>query len=57
MRQIPLLEVKERQESARKTRPIGRHSRGKGTRHREQSLRLQWRTFAADVMAVRLPKQ
>ena len=28
--------------------------RGKGTRHR---LRLQWRTFAADIMAVRLQKQ
>ena len=28
---------------------------GKGTRHRE--LRLQWRTFAADIMAVRLQKQ
>ena len=27
--------------------------RGKGTRH-QQSLRLQWRTFAADIMAVRL---
>ena len=24
---------------------------------REQSLRLQWRTFAADIMAVRLQKQ
>ena len=23
----------------------------------EQSLRLQWRTFAADIMAVRLQKQ
>ena len=29
----------------------------KGTRHRGQSLRLQWRTFAADIMAVRLQKQ
>ena len=38
-------------------RPVGRHSRGKGTRHRGQSLRLQWRTFAADIMAVRLQKQ
>ena len=26
---------------------------GKGTRH-QQSLRSQWRTFAADIMAVRL---
>ena len=26
---------------------------GKGTRHRG-TLRLQWRTFAADIMAVRL---
>ena len=25
--------------------------------HRGQSLRLQWRTFAADIMAVRLQKQ
>ena len=24
---------------------------------RERSLRLQWRTFAADIMAVRLQKQ
>ena len=31
------------------------HSRGKGTRS-GQSLRLQWRTFAADIMAVRLQK-
>ena len=31
----------------------GRHSR-KGTRHRGSNLRLQWRTFAADIMAVRL---
>ena len=31
--------------------------RGKGTRHGKQSLRLQWRTFAADIMAVRLQKQ
>ena len=23
-------------------------------KHRSQSLRLQWRTFAADIMAVRL---
>ena len=30
--------------------------RGKGTRHRGQSLRLQWRTFA-QIMAVRLQKQ
>ena len=28
--------------------------RGKGTRHRGNPLRLQWRTFAADIMAVRL---
>ena len=28
--------------------------RGKGTRHRGNFLRLQWRTFAADIMAVRL---
>ena len=33
---------------------VGRHSRGKGTRHRGNPLRLQWRTFAADIMAVRL---
>ena len=26
----------------------------KGTRHRGNPLRLQWRTFAADIMAVRL---
>ena len=26
-------------------------------RHQGQSLRLQWRTFAADIMAVRLQKQ
>ena len=31
--------------------------RGKGTRHRGNPLRLQWRTFAADIMAVRLQKQ
>ena len=31
--------------------------RGKGTRASGQSLRLQWRTFAADIMAVRLQKQ
>ena len=30
--------------------------RGKGTRHRG-NLRLQWRTFAAETMAVRLQKQ
>ena len=30
--------------------------RGKGTRHRGNPLRLQWRTFAADIMAVRLQK-
>ena len=30
---------------------------GKGTRASGQSLRLQWRTFAADIMAVRLQKQ
>ena len=30
--------------------------RGKGTSI-GQSLRLQWRTFAADIMAVRLQKQ
>ena len=36
---------------------IGRHSRGKGTRHRGAILRLQWRTFMADIMAVRLQKQ
>ena len=27
------------------------------TRHRGNPLRLQWRTFAADIMAVRLQKQ
>ena len=36
---------------------LARHSRGKGTRHRGNHLRLQWRTFAADIMAVRLQKQ
>ena len=36
--------------------PVGRHSRGKGTRHRGNP-RLQWRTFAADSTAVRLQKQ
>ena len=30
---------------------------GKGTRHLSNPLRLQWRTFAADIMAVRLQKQ
>ena len=30
---------------------------GKGTAASGQSLRLQWRTFAADIMAVRLLKQ
>ena len=35
---------------------VGRHSRGKGTRP-GNFLRLQWRTFAADIMAVRLQKQ
>ena len=30
--------------------------RGKGTRHRGNPLRLQWRT-AADITAVRLQKQ
>ena len=34
---------------------ISRHSRGKDKSG--QSLRLQWRTFAADIMAVRLQKQ
>ena len=29
----------------------------KGTRHRGNLARLQWRTFAADIMAVRLQKQ
>ena len=29
----------------------------KGTKTSGQSLRLQWRTFAADIMAVRLQKQ
>ena len=33
---------------------VGRHSRGKGIMHRGNPLRLQWRTFAADTMAVRL---
>ena len=32
------------------------YSRGK-RRASGQSLRLQWRTFAADIMAVRLQKQ
>ena len=31
----------------------GRHSRSR-TRHQGKSLRLQWRTFAANIMAVRL---
>ena len=35
---------------------FGRHSRGK-EQGIGQSLRLQWRTFAADIMAVRLQKQ
>ena len=35
---------------------FGRRSRGKGEAS-GQSLRLQWRTFAADIMAVRLQKQ
>ena len=30
--------------------------RGKGTEASGQSLRLQWRTFAADIMAVRFTK-
>ena len=34
---------------------LGCHSRGKGTRHRG-NLRLQWRTMAADIMAVCLQK-
>ena len=38
-------------------RPIDRHSRGKGTRHRGNPCRLQWHAFAADIMAVRLQKQ
>ena len=33
---------------------VGRHSRGKVNKASGQSLRLQWRTFAADIMAVRL---
>ena len=37
--------------------PVGRHSRGKGTRHQGQSCVYKWRTFAADIMAVRLQKQ
>ena len=32
-------------------------SRKKGNKASGQSLRLQWRTFAADIMAVRLQKQ
>ena len=39
-----------------KTRPVITHSRGKD-KASGQSLRLQWRTFAADIMAVRLQKQ
>ena len=35
---------------------FSRHSRGKGTSIRAIRLRLQWRTFAADTVAVRLPK-
>ena len=34
---------------------VGCHSRGKGTCI-GQLLRLQWRTFAVDIMAVRLQK-
>ena len=38
-------------QDARKTF-VGRHSRGKGNcKASGQSLRLQWRTFAADIMA------
>ena len=33
------------------------YSRGKGTRHRGNLAFAQWRTFAADIMAVRLQKQ
>ena len=36
---------------------LARHSRGKGTEHRGNPCVLQWRTFAADIMAVRLQKQ
>ena len=35
---------------------VGRHSRGKGTRHRGNPCVYKWRTFAADIMAVRLQK-
>ena len=40
-----------------KTRPVGRHSRRQRNKASGQSLRLQWRTLAADIMAVRLQKQ
>ena len=37
---------------------LARHSRDlKGTRHQGNPCVLQWRTFAADIMAVRLQKQ
>ena len=35
---------------------LARHSRGE-EQTSGQSLRLQWRTFAADIMAVRLQKR
>ena len=36
---------------------LARHSRRQRNKASGQSLRLQWRTFAADIMAVRLQKQ
>ena len=37
---------------------LARHSRGKGTKTVQGNpCVLQWRTFAADIMAVRLQKQ
>ena len=32
--------------------PVGRHSRGKGTKPERRAF-TQWRTFAANIMAVR----
>ena len=37
--------------------PVGRHSRGKGTRHRGNPCVCNGVPFAADIMAVRLQKQ
>ena len=37
--------------------PLAAILAAKGNKALGQSLRLQWRTFAADIMAVRLQKQ